>query len=395
MKGCGDPVREIAAGDVYQVNLTRRLRAAGRGRGGDGTRHRSARRGARRWQPGAVLRGGATARTRRRRWRARHRSGSWPRRTQVWSSPIKGTAADRRRLPRQGPCRERDDRRPGPQRPRAGCASGVGAGASLLLGGGPPRALPPGVDGRGHAARGVGWAGAIEATFPPGSVTGAPKIAALESIDRLEPDPRGVYCGAIGWVDADASARAISTWRSARSGSSDGELNFGTGGAITWESDPEGEWAETRAQGSEPALGGRRLEQSWRGSRLADECWDSMRAIRHGRRVVWLDGALRNPQAAGCTGPITGSRSATACSRRSSWSATEPFALELHLDRLERSAAGLGLQTPRRGTIEARSRQVATTWAAHRSGTVGRHADHGDRRSRSGRFGSRRRADRR
>ena len=41
------------------------------------------------------------------------------------------------------------------------------------------------------------------ATFPPGSVTGAPKSSALRIIDALETAPRGPYCGGIGWVDAD------------------------------------------------------------------------------------------------------------------------------------------------------------------------------------------------
>ncbi len=91
---------------------------------------------------------------------------------------------------------------------------------------------------------GIGWAEMIEATFPPGSVTGAPKLAAIESIRRLEPSERGIYCGAIGWVDADAHKGdlnvAIRTfWIS------EGRLHFGTGGGITYGSDPLGEWAET------------------------------------------------------------------------------------------------------------------------------------------------------
>jgi len=91
---------------------------------------------------------------------------------------------------------------------------------------------------------GRGWSDVIDATFPPGSVTGAPKISACSIIDRLETEPRGVYCGAIGWVDADQQLGdlnvAIRTfWIE------DDELNFGTGGGITWDSTPEGEWAET------------------------------------------------------------------------------------------------------------------------------------------------------
>lgn len=90
----------------------------------------------------------------------------------------------------------------------------------------------------------LGWADAIDATFPPGSVTGAPKIAALEQIRALEPVPRGVYCGAVGWVDADRCQGdlnvAIRTfWVE------DGMLHLGTGGGITWDSDPDGEWSET------------------------------------------------------------------------------------------------------------------------------------------------------
>jgi para-aminobenzoate synthetase component I len=97
---------------------------------------------------------------------------------------------------------------------------------------------------RGRLRADAGWAEAIAATFPPGSVTGAPKLAAIDHINRLEPVPRGVYCGAIGWVDADNRRGdlnvAIRTfWVE------DGELCLGTGGGITWDSTPQGEWDET------------------------------------------------------------------------------------------------------------------------------------------------------
>ena len=97
---------------------------------------------------------------------------------------------------------------------------------------------------RGRLRAGFGWPELIAATFPPGSVTGAPKLAALETIARLEPVPRGPYCGAIGWVDADAGEGdlnvAIRTfWLDG------GDLHLGTGGAVTWDSTPAGEWQET------------------------------------------------------------------------------------------------------------------------------------------------------
>jgi para-aminobenzoate synthetase component I len=96
----------------------------------------------------------------------------------------------------------------------------------------------------GHLRPGTGWAEAIGATFPPGSVTGAPKLAALDHIAELEPVDRGVYCGAVGWVDADRGEGdlnvAIRTfWLEG------GRIHFGTGGAVTWDSTPAGEWAET------------------------------------------------------------------------------------------------------------------------------------------------------
>ena len=96
----------------------------------------------------------------------------------------------------------------------------------------------------GRLRPGCGWAEVIEATFPPGSVTGAPKLAALEHIARLEPIDRGPYCGAVGWVDADRQAGELNVairtfWIE------DEHLHLGTGGGITWGSDPEDEWQET------------------------------------------------------------------------------------------------------------------------------------------------------
>lgn len=97
---------------------------------------------------------------------------------------------------------------------------------------------------RARLVEGTTWPELLAATFPPGSVTGAPKHAAQEIIRRLEPIPRGPYCGAIGWVDADRGeaelAVAIRTFWVA-----DDELRFGTGAGITWGSDAAAEWEET------------------------------------------------------------------------------------------------------------------------------------------------------
>ena len=97
---------------------------------------------------------------------------------------------------------------------------------------------------RGQLEPDADWASVLDATFPPGSVTGAPKIAALRIIADVETASREFYCGAFGWVDADrrtaSLAVAIRTFWKA------GDLlRFGTGAGITWGSDAAAEWDET------------------------------------------------------------------------------------------------------------------------------------------------------
>jgi para-aminobenzoate synthetase component I len=97
---------------------------------------------------------------------------------------------------------------------------------------------------QGRLAPDLGWADLLAATAPPGSVSGAPKSSALRIIGELEPVPRGVYCGAVGWVDADKREARLAVgirtfeW-------SEGRLLLGTGAGITWGSDPAAEWQET------------------------------------------------------------------------------------------------------------------------------------------------------
>ncbi|MEX0719924.1 MAG: anthranilate synthase component I family protein [Balneolaceae bacterium] len=83
----------------------------------------------------------------------------------------------------------------------------------------------------------------IKACFPMGSMTGAPKIAAMNSIDRLENYKRGIYSGAMGYMNPDNDFDFNVIIRSALL--KDQKLVYPTGGAITSDSDPAAEWEET------------------------------------------------------------------------------------------------------------------------------------------------------
>ena len=98
-------------------------------------------------------------------------------------------------------------------------------------------------DVKGELKSGLGWRDIFDATMPPGSVSGAPKSAALRMIEENE-RVRGPYCGALGWVHGDRAelAVAIRTFWSA----GDSIVRFGTGAGITWGSDPASEWEETQ-----------------------------------------------------------------------------------------------------------------------------------------------------
>jgi para-aminobenzoate synthetase/4-amino-4-deoxychorismate lyase len=91
----------------------------------------------------------------------------------------------------------------------------------------------------------------FRALFPSGSVTGAPKHSTMRLIARLEPSPRGVYCGAVGLVVPAAHgyrARFNVAIRTAVIDRSTGNAVFGSGGGITWDSDPDSELAELTAK---------------------------------------------------------------------------------------------------------------------------------------------------
>lgn len=99
----------------------------------------------------------------------------------------------------------------------------------------------------------------LTAAFPGGSITGAPKIRAMELIESLEPVRRGPYTGAAGWFGPDG---AMETSILIRTFVADGSrLTLHVGGGITWRSDPAAEWQETvdKARGPLGAIGAREV----------------------------------------------------------------------------------------------------------------------------------------
>jgi para-aminobenzoate synthetase component I len=235
--------KAIAAGDVYQVNLVQHLSAPFRGDPGGlaaalaslGPLHPEPLSGER-W---AIVSASPELFLARRGRR-------------VWTKPIKGTrpaaSADDLRESRKDAAEhvmivdlERNDLsrvcEPGSVRWPDFMAERPLAGVSHLV-----------TTVEGRLRRGVGLAELLEATFPGGSITGAPKISAIDHIAALEPVGRGASMGALGLVytsgDVDL-ALTIRTFAAA-----DDRIHLWVGGGIVWDSDPlaeiEESWVKAR-----------------------------------------------------------------------------------------------------------------------------------------------------
>jgi len=95
-------------------------------------------------------------------------------------------------------------------------------------------------DVEGDLIHSIGWKEIFQAVSPPGSVSGAPKSSALSVIAEHE-NPRGPYCGILGWVQGDLAQLSVAIrifWK-------DKKINFGTGAGITFSSQSVAEWEET------------------------------------------------------------------------------------------------------------------------------------------------------
>ncbi|MFN7183599.1 MAG: anthranilate synthase component I [Thermomonas haemolytica] len=99
----------------------------------------------------------------------------------------------------------------------------------------------------GRLQEGLSYADVLRATFPAGTVSGAPKIRALEIIRQLEPVKRNVYAGAIGYIGWHGDADTAIAIRTAVI--QDGRLHVQAGAGIVYDSDPQKEWEETMNKG--------------------------------------------------------------------------------------------------------------------------------------------------
>jgi para-aminobenzoate synthetase / 4-amino-4-deoxychorismate lyase len=96
---------------------------------------------------------------------------------------------------------------------------------------------------------GLGAADLLRTIFPCGSITGAPKIRAMEIIDDIETAPRGIYCGSIGRLDANGDAAFNVAIRTFHLNEAAKTLLIGLGSGVVADSDVGAEWAECLAKG--------------------------------------------------------------------------------------------------------------------------------------------------
>ncbi len=99
----------------------------------------------------------------------------------------------------------------------------------------------------GTLKAGMSYADVLRATFPAGTVSGAPKVRALEVIRELEPVKRNVYSGAVGYIGWHGDADTAIAIRTAVI--QDGRLHVQAGAGIVYDSDPQKEWEETMNKG--------------------------------------------------------------------------------------------------------------------------------------------------
>ncbi len=107
---------------------------------------------------------------------------------------------------------------------------------------------------KGSLAEGLDALDVIGATFPAGTLSGAPKIRAMQIINELEPEPRGAYGGAVGYISYNGNMDLAITIRTLEF--ADGEVSVQAGAGIVYDSDPQKEFEETihKSRGMQKAM---------------------------------------------------------------------------------------------------------------------------------------------
>ncbi len=214
----------------------------------------------------------------------------------------------------------------------------------------------------GTLAEGRGDADLVRACFPPGSVTGAPKVAAEALCNLLEPTAREAYCGAVGFASPDHGLElsvAIRTFEVA-----DGRLWMGVGGGVVAGSDGAAEWEECRAKAA-PVLAAAGVGPWHEPTPPAPDpaaCFDTMLVVDG----VVVERAAHLARFAGATGLDAGSAVDAATARLG------PGTWRL---RVELGAEGLGTVTtavPRPPVLEGRWAVADVALVAYPGGHGGR-----------------------
>jgi len=194
----------------------------------------------------------------------------------------------------------------------------------------------------------------FKALFPCASVTGAPKRRSMQIISALESTPRGVYCGAIGYIAPQRKARFSVAIRTAEVDRRTGAAVYGAGGGIVWDSQPAAEWSECALKAE--ILGGAR--ERWPDTRPPRSEVFGAAAELHDLGDGVMAPALPNSGAAALLqDPLGGGSRAGSRSCRGHVSDASGFQLletmlfdngiawmDEHIARLTRSAAGLGFR---------------------------------------------------
>jgi para-aminobenzoate synthetase component 1 len=180
---------------------------------------------------------------------------------------------------------------------------------------------------RGELDAGLDAVDLLRATFPGGSITGCPKIRAMEVIDELEPVRRHLYTGSIGYVGFDGTMDLSIAIRTATFTA--GKAVFSVGGGIVFDSDPASEFEETLHKG-----------------RTLMNALDATSGAESGAATVWHDGAFKPIEAASVPFDSEGLAYGFGFFETLRVQAGRPILLQAHLQRFERAWRELFQSTP-------------------------------------------------